>query len=281
MRLRGLDLRTLLGIGAPLLLFLAACGDDGSSSEDDSSDAADGDAGAAGEPGSVFDGPDCDLEDVSFTATAKHDELDELVVYTEPDGDELDTLPTTWAQDLEDPDYGSPVTFLITEENDRDDPDWYHVDLPVPDAGSGGGYIRAEDVDVGCTAYRITVDREAFTLTVSLEGVDIITAEVGLGRDERATEPGDYYLTQLMRNVNPDDAYGPFAYALNAFADDDDIVSEFDIEGRGYATVGIHGTDDPESLGTNVSSGCIRMENEKVTAIKENAIPLGTPVHVV
>jgi lipoprotein-anchoring transpeptidase ErfK/SrfK len=42
----------------------------------------------------------------------------------------------------------------------------------------------------------------------------------------------------------------------------------------------IHGTNDPSSIGTNVSSGCIRMINQDVIDLYER-VPMGTPVLVV
>lgn len=285
MRLSGLTSRKLLGIGTPLLFLLAACGDNGDGDNGEPEAEANVDDGSGGDDTATeqLEDDQCDTDDVSFTATADPAVSDEIAVYAEPDGEELETLPTTWVRDLEDPDVGSPVTFLITDESDPyESPDWYHVSLPVPtEDGDNRGYVRADDVEIGCTPYRITIDLDAFELTLSLEGTDIVTAAVGLGRDERATAPGDYYLTQLIRNANPDDAYGTYAYALNAFADDEDIVAEFDTEGKGYATVGIHGTNDPDTIPGNVSSGCIRLKNEDIVEIKEQAVPLGTPVHVV
>jgi lipoprotein-anchoring transpeptidase ErfK/SrfK len=41
----------------------------------------------------------------------------------------------------------------------------------------------------------------------------------------------------------------------------------------------IHGTNEPQSIGTAASSGCIRMLNEEVSELYE-AVPLGTKVIV-
>ena len=43
--------------------------------------------------------------------------------------------------------------------------------------------------------------------------------------------------------------------------------------------VGIHGTNHPELIGRDVSSGCIRMHNDAITKLRA-ILPLGTPVTI-
>ena len=47
----------------------------------------------------------------------------------------------------------------------------------------------------------------------------------------------------------------------------------------GRGEIGIHGTDQPEKIGTDVSSGCIRMSHDEIRRLA-NILPLGTPVIV-
>jgi lipoprotein-anchoring transpeptidase ErfK/SrfK len=47
----------------------------------------------------------------------------------------------------------------------------------------------------------------------------------------------------------------------------------------GDGVIGIHGTNDPSSIGTDVSHGCIRMSNEGITRLAK-VLPLGTPVEI-
>ncbi|MBT2638757.1 L,D-transpeptidase [Bacillus sp. ISL-39] len=49
-----------------------------------------------------------------------------------------------------------------------------------------------------------------------------------------------------------------------------------DTDGRTY---GIHGTNDPSSIGKKISQGCIRLQNEAVESLYEY-IPLGTKILV-
>ena len=51
--------------------------------------------------------------------------------------------------------------------------------------------------------------------------------------------------------------------------------------GRAQGVIGIHGTNEPELVGTDVSHGCIRMLDEDVTRlVEEFGLPLGTPVEI-
>lgn len=51
----------------------------------------------------------------------------------------------------------------------------------------------------------------------------------------------------------------------------------FDAEGTDGRTYGIHGTNNPASIGHYVSEGCVRMQNEVIESIFQT-VPLGTKV---
>lgn len=44
-----------------------------------------------------------------------------------------------------------------------------------------------------------------------------------------------------------------------------------------FRSIGIHGTNEPESIGTRASMGCVRLHNEDVLRLKE-LVRVGTPV---
>ena len=47
----------------------------------------------------------------------------------------------------------------------------------------------------------------------------------------------------------------------------------------GDGQVGVHGTNDPASIGEAVSHGCIRVPND-VASVLDERLPLGTPVRI-
>lgn len=53
----------------------------------------------------------------------------------------------------------------------------------------------------------------------------------------------------------------------------------FDAENTDGRTFGIHGTNDPSSIGKKISQGCIRLQNEAVQSLYDY-IPLGTKILV-
>jgi lipoprotein-anchoring transpeptidase ErfK/SrfK len=67
--------------------------------------------------------------------------------------------------------------------------------------------------------------------------------------------------------------YGEYAYGLSAFSD---VLKNW----AGGGIIGIHGTNDPSSIGDRRSHGCIRMYNKDIRQLVP-ILPLGTPVDIV
>jgi lipoprotein-anchoring transpeptidase ErfK/SrfK len=68
-------------------------------------------------------------------------------------------------------------------------------------------------------------------------------------------------------------AYGPFIFGLGWFSD------SYAVFNGGDAQIGIHGQDEPWSLGWPVSHGCVRLSNDVITRLA-GLLPLGTPVTI-
>lgn len=199
---------------------------------------------------------------VSLVATAVPDEVN---VYLVPDAE---TQP---GHVLSNPNpNGAPLVFLVQDQQT----DWYHVYLPVRPNGSNG-WVRAADVNVQENPYRLTVSANDHRLTLEKNGVVQREFEVGIGRGEYPTPGGVYYIKELLAPPDPDGAYGPYAYGLSGFSEIEELANF----AGGDGVIGIHGTNDPSSVGSNVSHGCIRMHNEDITELAE-ILPLGTPVEI-
>ena len=67
--------------------------------------------------------------------------------------------------------------------------------------------------------------------------------------------------------------YGSYAYGLSGFSN---VLTSF---GGGDGVIGIHGTNDPSSIGQDVSHGCIRLQNADIERLVR-FLPLGTPVDI-
>ncbi len=151
------------------------------------------------------------------------------------------------------------------------DGEWLEVLLPVRPNGSRG-FVRASDVTLESTTLTVDVDLAAKILRVSDEdsGVLFETA-IAIGSPENPTPTGDFYLTDILITGDEDSAYGPYALGLSAHSE---TLSEF---GGGDGQIGIHGTNQPSSIGQAASHGCVRVPNDIVTTLA-NTVPLGTPV---
>jgi len=74
--------------------------------------------------------------------------------------------------------------------------------------------------------------------------------------------------------VKMDGDYGPMTY--------NELIKEFPINDPEIAFrlgVGIHGTNDPECIGTDKTAGCFRMHNEDILSLM-SLVEIGTPVEI-
>jgi lipoprotein-anchoring transpeptidase ErfK/SrfK len=172
-------------------------------------------------------------------------------------------------QSLTNPDtYGQPLTFLVLDQQD----DWVKVALPVRPNGSSG-WVQLEKVSLKRTPFRLKVALGAHELRLFKDGALSQTFPIGVGTSETPTPGGTYYLRVLIKTTNPSGAYGPYAYGLNGFSQ---VLNDF---AGGDGVIGLHGTNDPSSIGKDVSHGCIRLRNADITTLAK-ILPLGTPVEI-
>jgi lipoprotein-anchoring transpeptidase ErfK/SrfK len=241
------------------LLVLGACGgggdDDAASDSDETTASTEGD-------GSTTTAEEAAAEYLSFVAQAKGPQVE---VFEAPDAPQPIHV-------LDNPnENGAPLVFLV-EGQDRSG-EWLPVNLPVRPNGSTG-YVRASDVDVVSNEYRVKVELAAHRLTVTRGTETVIEAPIGVGTQETPTPGGVYYIKELLQPPDPNGAYGAYAYGLSGFSN---VLEEFN---GGEGVIGVHGTNEPSSIGQDVSHGCIRVTNDVITEMSRY-LPLGTPVEIV
>lgn len=187
----------------------------------------------------------------------------ELAVYDRPTGG----TPT---RTLENPIATGGPLVLLTDGRIGDDR--VKVSLPVRPNGSTG-WVDAVDVRLLTNAYRVRVDLSDREVRVFERDREVLSTAAAIGSDVNPTPVGRYFVTELLIQPNPRGAYGPFAFGLSAFSE---TLSEFN---GGQGQVGMHGTNDPSSIGRPVSHGCIRLPNDVLTRVR-SFLPLGTPVEI-
>lgn len=168
---------------------------------------------------------------------------------------------------------GIPIVFLVKGSGETSGR--YEVYLPVRPNGSTG-WVRADDVDITTVVFKIEVNLAEHRLRV-FEGEDTIVEEpIGVGTADTPSPGGIYYLKELLQPPDPDGVYGVYAYGLSGFSN---VLTSFN---GGSGVIGIHGTNNPASIGGDVSSGCIRLNNDAISRLVHViGLPLGTPVEII
>ena len=131
-----------------------------------------------------------------------------------------------------------------------------------PDTYNAIGLGQEDEIEVPTEGHSIYIDTTNFTLTLNQNGSVINTYPVAVGAPSTPTPLGDWRIIQ--KTLNPGGAFGTRWMKIN-------------VPWGGY---GIHGTDNPSSIGTAASHGCVRMLNEDVNELYD-IVPLGTPVRIV
>ncbi|CAM4327533.1 lipoprotein-anchoring transpeptidase ErfK/SrfK [Paenibacillus endophyticus] len=107
--------------------------------------------------------------------------------------------------------------------------------------------------------YRIIVDLSDRMLHLLDSNIVIRSFPVGIGRMVTQTPTGEFFI--INKQANPGGPFGAFWMGLSK------------------PHYGIHGTNDPASIGHLVSHGCIRMYNEDVVALSR-IVPINTRVTI-
>ena len=161
-----------------------------------------------------------------------------------------------------------PLVFLVKERRKG----WVHAYLPTrPNLSTG--WLRSADVKLATTPYRVRVELREHRLTLYKRGRRVLRTKIAKGRAVSPTPTGRYYVTDLIRPPDPRGFYGPYALGLSAHSP---VYTSF---AGGDGQVGLHGTNQPSVLGTDVSHGCIRVSNRVITRLARR-LPLGTPIDI-
>jgi len=236
---------TVLTAGA-LVLGVAACsgGAEGSGGPD------------AATPGTVQTAPE------QHETTVARATGDGVAVFADADDTEpVLALPGTST-------FGFRQAFLVLDESG----DSLHVLVPGRPNGSTG-WIRRADVELQTVDHEVEVDLGARTLTLRSGDDVVLETTVAIGAPDAPTPTGRFFVTDLLETGDPNDDYGPYAIGLSGYSKE---LTEF---AGGDGQIGIHGTNEPASIGQAVSHGCVRVPNDVITTLA-TTVPVGTPVTI-
>ncbi len=162
-----------------------------------------------------------------------------------------------------------PLVFAVQERQG----DWLRVKLAVRPNGSTG-WVRAADVSLASTPYRVVVELGARRVTLLQGDHTVLQDAVAVGAARTPTPLGDFYMDAVWPLANTRGVYGPYQLSVAGFSE---VLRSF---GGGQGQIALHGTNAPGLLGSAVSNGCIRLRNETITKLAQ-IVPAGTPVQVV
>src|SRR4051794_20487588 len=183
-----------------------------------------------------------------------------ISVYDQPNGSAQTTLSART-------DYLQPRTFLVVEQS----PDWLKVLLPMRPNNSTG-WIRAGDVNLSDVPYEIHVSLADHMLRMFKDGKEVLSSPVVIGAPNTPTPLGTFYITDPVDlKASPNGAYGAYALGLSGYSE---VLFSFN---GGPGQIAVHGTNSPGQVGQDISNGCVRVPNDIILQIADQA-PLGTPV---
>lgn len=165
--------------------------------------------------------------------------------------------------------YGTPLALAVNTQM----PGWLNVTLPVRPNGATG-WVPSGQFRLAATTTRIDIDLSDRVMTVTVAG-KTHRGPVAVGAAQWPTPVTgrvDAYVTDTLRLDRPGGAYGSHALGLSLHSA---VLTEF---GGGDGQVGIHGTNDPASIGKAVSHGCVRVGDDLVRMLGE--VQLGARVHI-
>jgi lipoprotein-anchoring transpeptidase ErfK/SrfK len=168
---------------------------------------------------------------------------------------------------------GYPTVFgILGVRADRScTPTWYRVQLPVVPNGSTG-WIPARSVQTFAVTSRIVVDLGARRLIAYRSGRQVLSTLVAIGAPETPTPTGRYFVNERFVLSDPD---GPFGVAALGISAHSTVLHDW-VQG---GPIGLHGTNEPSTIGQATSHGCIRLSNASMQRLLALA-PAGTPVSI-
>jgi hypothetical protein len=167
------------------------------------------------------------------------------------------------------PDNRPTIVFAVGSVRDRSGGSWYRIHVPAR-TNALRGWIDAAMVKLQTVHARIVIDRGARTLKLYDQAGLRFQTKVAVGRPGTETPTGDFYVRAGFRATER--WLGAYALETSAYSD----LSEW----PGGGIIGIHGTPQPELLGTEVSHGCVRVSNAAALTL-ERLVPMGTAISIV
>jgi lipoprotein-anchoring transpeptidase ErfK/SrfK len=147
--------------------------------------------------------------------------------------------------------------------------EWGLVELPYVWPRTDG-WIRLAGLRRETTSVVVTVDVSEHRLRVWKHGALLYSVSAATGATWTPTPPGHYFVTD-REPFSAGSSYGSFAFGISG------IQPRLPAGWSGGDQLAIHGTNQPSSIGTNASAGCVRVAEWTLSKLLP-LLRLGTPV---
>lgn len=167
--------------------------------------------------------------------------------------------------------YGFWMTLPIVAQrvDRRCRPTWFRVRVRHYPNGTLG-WIRAGTMATSRIHKRIVIDLSRKRLILYHRGRPVLSTPAAVGKTSTPTPRGRFYITQRYVMRDPGGPFGSRALGISAFSD---VLRSW----KDGGPIGIHGTNEPFSIGRPVSHGCVRLPERAIRAVFAK-VPLATPV---
>lgn len=172
--------------------------------------------------------------------------------------------------------WGGPQQLLVLGyQRDADGSEWVKVRLDVR-PNRNAVWLNANDAVLSQTHWRIVVSRAQRRLHVYLDGRQDRTWQVVVGKPSTPTPAGLFAIAGELRQPDPNAFVGSWVLPLTAHSN---VLMHFE---GGDGQVALHGRGGAslvDPVGTALSHGCVRMDNDMIAWLA-NHVPIGTPVQI-
>ena len=142
--------------------------------------------------------------------------------------------------------------------------------VPIPYTGRAGtGWIRLRGLHRSHTWITVLADLSKHLIEVKRRGKVILRIRAATGAPGTPTPTGKYFVTDRVP-FSAGSPYGTFAFGISGVQPR--LASHWPRN-----QLAIHGTNAPSSIGRSLSSGCLRVSERSLAALKP-LLQLGTPV---
>lgn len=165
--------------------------------------------------------------------------------------------------------FDAPLKAWVIEQ----DPGKRFGRVTLPYSGTRAtGWIRLKGLALGHTPYSVTADLSSHRVVVKRLGKAIMRFPAATGAAASPTPIGRYFVTDRVP-ITPGGSFGKFAFGLSG------IQPNLPPGWTGGNQLAIHGTNDPGSIGTSASAGCLRVSSRSLDRLRPLLWP-GTPVTI-